>query len=95
MLLLGAVGLELLRRLAQRRYPNVEPTSIAASLEQWWASFGTQRTTPSTSADSAREAEHLRPAPLNVADLEALAALHDAGNLTSEEFSTAKQRVLA
>jgi hypothetical protein len=35
------------------------------------------------------------PAPFNVAQLKTLAALHDAGKLTDEELSTARQRLLA
>jgi hypothetical protein len=101
MLVLGAVGLEVLRRLARRRHPNVEPTSIGASLEQWWASFRSSRETAPVQQSRAVEAPEPPavapsvPAVTDAQQLETLAALYDAGKLTDEEFSIAKKRVLA
>jgi hypothetical protein len=89
MLVLSAAGLELLRRLARRRYPNVEPTSIGLSLEEWWASFSRSRETVPPETERAVEPS------TEATQLESLAALHEAGKLTDDEFSKAKQRVLA
>jgi hypothetical protein len=91
---LGAVGLEILRRLAQRRHPKVEPTGIGAALEEWWASFSSSRRKAPEPTAGPTPVAPLAPAVTEAAQLESLAALHDAGKLTDEEFSTAKKRVL-
>jgi hypothetical protein len=109
MFVLGATGLEVLRRLAQRRHPDAEPTSIGASLEQWWASFRSSREMAPRAAvaavasrprrtepgSEALPVEPIAPGVTDAEQLETLAALHDSGKLTDEEFSIAKRRVLA
>lgn len=82
---LSAVGVEVLRRIAHRRYPEAE----AAGFGVWWAhlrdSVAAHRPSPA-------------PAPsagIDIAQLESLSQLHDTGKLTDEEFTSLKARLLA
>jgi Short C-terminal domain len=81
---LSAVGVEALRRIAHRRYPGAE----AAGFGVWWGhlrdSWSAHRPAPAPSA-----------AGPDIAQLESLSRLHDAGKLTDEEFTSLKARLLA
>ncbi len=81
--LLSAAGVEVLRRIAQRRYPDAE----AAGFGVWWGHL----------RDSMSAHRPARPAGpgLDIGELESLSRLHDAGKLTDEEFTSLKARLLA
>ena len=89
MLVLSAAGVEVVRRIAARRYPGAEARSFAewlavmrASLEHLWA-----RAPHHAAGGSGGETV--------TAQLRSLALLHEAGQLSDAEFAAAKQRVLA
>lgn len=82
---LSAVGIEVLRRIAHRRYPDAE----AAGFGVWW---GHLRDSWSAHRPAAAPAPATGP---DIAQLESLSRLHDAGKLTDEEFTSLKARVLA
>ena len=74
------VGLETLRRLTAREFPDAEPGAMAASAR---GAVSSLRRTGGGDASSAS------------AELERLARLHDAGTLDDAEFAAAKAKVLA
>jgi len=88
MLVLSAAGVEIVRRIAARRYPDAEARSFGewlagmrTSLEHLWARA------PHHAAGGGGETVS--------AQLQSLALLHESGQLSDAEFTAAKQRVLA
>ncbi len=88
LLALGATWIELTRRQTLHEYPNAEGTALIGEartrVSDWWES---RRTRPARAAE---------PAATDVAArLAALADLHARGELSNEEYASAKARVLA
>ncbi len=87
--ILLVVGVELLRRMTAREFPDAQVGDTMHSLRAWYAArrhagFGVGHS--ATAAGSAPNA--------HIGDLERLAGLHDRGVLTDEEFRTQKTALL-
>lgn len=77
------IGLEALRRLTAREHPDAEPVDLGARLR---GGLSSARPTRSGASGS--------PAAGTTGELEALARLHAAGDLSDDEYAAAKARVL-
>jgi len=81
---LGALGLEALRRLVIREFPDRTDRDLGSRLSAWWSSRDRGgQPAPAGQADG------------RYAELERLATLHDRGVLTDVEFASQKATVLA
>jgi hypothetical protein len=87
---LGAVGIEALRRLVIRDFPDHTERDLGhrlgRSMHSAWGSISTS--SPSTRADTPA------PAGTRYAELEQLVSLHERGALTDAEFAAEKAAVL-
>jgi Short C-terminal domain len=83
LIVLGAIGIEALRRLSIREFPDRTERDLGQRLGHSWTSM--------------RERRSKQPAPAEAgkySDLERLASLHDRGVLTDAEFNAEKSAVL-
>ena len=103
MVVFSAIGVEVVRRIAARRYPGAEATHLGTWALEWWAGLRyrlEQMSDAAVAPAGARPAAVAVPAAVpapaagDASELERLAALHDGGKLTDEEFAAAKRRVL-
>jgi hypothetical protein len=101
---LGATWIELTRRQALREFPEATGSSLVADAQArmsgWWEGLrGAPPTPPSSQAPAAPAAVAAATAAPAAADLTSrlasLADLHAGGDLTDEEYASAKARVLA
>jgi hypothetical protein len=87
--ILGAIGIEALRRLVIREFPDVVERDLGARLHAGWSR---------ARASVRREPSHAPAAPAEAgryAALDQLAALHDRGVLSDQEFASEKAALLA
>ena len=88
---LGAIWIELMRRQTLREFPDAEGTPFLqdtwARVSGWWDEQRIAAKQPTTSGAA--------PATDVAAQLASLAALHSKGELTDDEYASAKARVLA
>jgi hypothetical protein len=87
LIVLGAIGVEALRRLVIREFPDVTERDLGHRLHTWASSLG------HTDDDAAGQLPAAAPAD-RYADLERLAALHKEGVLTDAEFAREKTALL-
>jgi len=83
------LGIELLRRQVTREHPDIEPGASGARMRERFAG-GSSKVTGRSKPDPAT----VEPAAGRFTDLEALAALHDRGVLSDEEFKSEKVLLL-
>jgi hypothetical protein len=90
---LGAVWIELTRAQALREYPEASAPAFMADARTRMSEWREERRSASAARASAPQAS---PAPIDItARLASLADLHGKGQLTDEEYASAKARVLA
>jgi len=83
------LGIELLRRQVAREHPDVERGESGARMRERFAGASSKLSGRSKPAAATPE-----PAAERLKDLEALAALHDRGVLSDEEFNSEKVLIL-
>ncbi len=83
LIILGAIGVEALRRLSIRDFPDATDRHLGQSMSDQWDSLRHRRKAQPAAVESGR-----------YADLEQLAALHDRGVLTDAEFAQQKAALL-
>jgi Short C-terminal domain len=86
--ILFAFGMSLLRAQTGREFPDAKPGEATARLRAWYAETRARRHAPAVASSS--DAGNGSP----VEALERLAALHERGALTDEEFAAEKRRLL-
>ena len=92
LMILGAIGIEALRRVAVRDFPDHTERDLGHRMHQSITrTFASAR---SPSHQSPPPAVATSPAASRYADLERLASLHDKGILTDAEFNAEKSAVL-
>jgi hypothetical protein len=99
---LGAVWIEVTRRQTLREFPDAQGTAFLADtwerLSTWWEKQRAAITQPATvrpAPPPVAAAAPVAPATDVASRLTALSELHATGELTDEEFASAKARVLA
>ena len=88
LIVLGAIGVEALRRLVIREFPDVTERDLGHRLHTWASSLG------QTDDDAAGQLPAAAAPADRYADLERLAALHKEGVLTDAEFAREKTALL-
>jgi hypothetical protein len=96
LIVLGAVGLEVLRRMMIREFPDHTERTLGDRLGSWATSgWDSARHHEPAAAGAGAGAGAAAAAPDRYADLARLAELHERGVLTDEEFAAEKSNVLA
>ncbi len=88
LIVLGGIGVEALRRLVIREFPDVTERDLGHRLHTWASSLG------QTHDDAAGQLPAAAAPADRYADLERLAALHKEGVLTDAEFAREKTALL-
>ena len=85
LIILGAIGIEALRRLVTREFPDTTERDMGRRIGSGMRSayHGVSRSSPEAAADS------------RYSSLEKLASLHDRGAISDDEFATQKAELLA
>jgi hypothetical protein len=91
--LLAALGVYLLRRQTEREFPDAQPGHAMASMRGWMTNVRGHRG-GAAAAGGAAPAGGPPSDGARLETLEGLAALHERGSLTDEEFATEKRRVM-
>jgi hypothetical protein len=90
--ILLALGIELLRRMTAREFPNVQGSDTTDAIRAWYAA---RRHATAAAISSVRSGTHAgSDQDARIGDLERLASLHDRGVLTDEEFRVQKTALL-
>jgi hypothetical protein len=86
LIILGAIGIEALRRIVKREFPDATERDLGQRIHSGLRSayHGVRHGTPSEPAAEAR-----------YSSLEKLASLHDRGAISDDEFATEKAELLA
>jgi len=86
LIILGAIGIEALRRIVAREFPDVTERDMGRRINSGLRSayHGARRSTPSEPATDSR-----------YSSLEKLASLHDRGAISDDEFAAEKAELLA
>ncbi|MCE3286986.1 MAG: hypothetical protein K0S64_592 [Gaiellaceae bacterium] len=96
---LGAVWIEVTRRQTLREFPDAQGTAFLADtwerLTTWWEKQRAAITQPAAVPSPPPDVPPAAPATDVASRLTALSQLHAKGELTDEEFASAKARVLA
>jgi hypothetical protein len=97
LIVLGAIGIEALRRLSVREFPDRTERDLGGRFGDW-ASGAWKSVTAGDTTASPQPTEPATAAPAatdRYVTLERLASLHDRGILTDEEFAAEKATTLA
>jgi hypothetical protein len=86
LLVVSGLGLEVLRRIAVRRHPELDTRDTGAALSAAWRRLRERTAPPSAPATTAMA---------QVEGLDRLARLKQEGMLTEDEFATAKEAILS
>ena len=90
--ILLALGIELLRRMTAREFPNVQGSDTIDSIR---AGYAARRHATAAAISTVRSGGHAGSGQdTRIGDLERLASLHDRGVLTDEEFRAQKTALL-
>jgi hypothetical protein len=87
---LVVLGIEVLRRQTAREFPDARAGDTAAAMRHWWStrfSRGPAEVPPPAGANGGTRLDVIE-------ELERLAALHDTGALTDDEFSVQKTALI-
>jgi hypothetical protein len=95
---LAALGVRILRAMTAREFPDAQPGETAERLRHWLASVRARRGAPAPGAAGAAGVAGAAATDSNgsrLETLERLAALHERGALSDEEFAEEKRQLAA